>query len=54
MKKIILILFLFLSCYLIYIATEKKELSYLVLGDSNADINYNKTKYKILQGLTLV
>ena len=45
MKKIILILFLFLICYLIYISTEKKELSYVVIGDLIADINYNN-QYK--------
>lgn len=37
MKKIILILFLFLSCYLIYNLTEDKNLSYLVIGDTIAD-----------------
>jgi len=47
MKKIILILFLFLSCYLIYQFTDNKELSYVAIGDTNADINYNKIKYKI-------
>ena len=41
MKKIILILFLFISCYLIYINTEKKELTYVAIGDKIADINYN-------------
>ena len=47
MKKIILILFLFLSCYFIYIKTEKKELSYVSIGDKVSDINsfnrYNNT-----------
>ena len=48
MKKIILILFLFLSCYLIYNLTEDKSLSYLVIGDTIADNPYiekNTTKY---------
>lgn len=42
MKKIILILFLFLSCYLIYNLTEEKSLSCLVLGDNIADNPYIK------------
>jgi len=42
MKKIILILFLFLSCYLIYILTEDKTISYLSLGDTIADNPYIK------------
>ena len=42
MKKIILILFLFLSCYLIYNLTEEKSLSCLVLGDTIADNIYLK------------
>ena len=42
MIKIILILFLFLSCYLIYIFTEDKSLSYLVIGDKIADNPYIK------------
>ena len=46
MKKMILILFLFLSCYLIYISTDKQKLSYVAIGDTNADINYNKIKYQ--------
>ena len=50
MKKIILILFLFLSCYIIYNLTEEKSLSCLVIGDTIADNNYLKdneliTKY---------
>ena len=50
MKKIILILFLFLSCYLIYNLTEEKGLSCLVIGNSIADNEYIKdnnliTKY---------
>lgn len=48
MKKIILILFLFLSCYLIYNLTEDKTLSYLVIGDTIADNPYiekNANKY---------
>lgn len=42
MKKIILILFLFLSCYFIYKITENQELSYLVIGDTIADNQYLK------------
>ena len=42
MKKIILVLFLFLSCYLIYNITEKKSLSCLVIGDKIADNQYLK------------
>ena len=50
MKKIILLLFLFLSCYLIYTLTEDKSLSCLVIGDKIADNPYLKnntiiTKY---------
>ena len=50
MKKIILVLFLFLSCYLIYNLTEDKSLSCLVIGDTIADNPYLKeneiiTKY---------
>ena len=50
MKKIILVLFLFLSCYLIYNFTEDKALSYLAIGDNIADNPYLKnnkiiTKY---------
>ena len=48
MKKIILILFLFLSCYLIYNLTEDKGESYLVIGDLVADNPYlknNNSKY---------
>ena len=40
MKKVILILFLFLSCYLIYNLTEEKKLSCLVIGDKIADNKY--------------
>lgn len=40
MKKIILVLFLFLSCYLIYNLTEKPSLSCLALGDALADNKY--------------
>ena len=42
MKKIILVLFLFLSCYIIYNLTEKKSLSCLVIGDKIADNPYLK------------
>ena len=42
MKKIILVLFLFLSCYLIYNLTETKSTSCLVIGDSIADNPYIK------------
>ena len=42
MKKIILILFLFLSCYIIYNLTEEKGLSCLVIGDTIADNEYLK------------
>ena len=42
MKKIILVLFLFLSCYIIYNSTEKKEISCLVIGDLIADNKYIK------------
>ena len=42
MKKIILILFLFLSCYIIYNLTEEKGLSCLVIGDTIADNKYIK------------
>ena len=42
MKKIILLLFLFLSCYLIYNLTEDKSLSCLVIGDKIADNPYLK------------
>lgn len=40
MKKIILVLFLFLSCYIIYQSTEDKTLSCLVIGDTIADNKY--------------
>ena len=42
MKKIILVLFLFLSCYIIYNKTEDKSLSCLVIGDKIADNPYIK------------
>lgn len=42
MKKIILVLFLFLSCYFIYNQTEEKKLSCLVIGDTIANNNYLK------------
>ncbi|MBQ2872865.1 MAG: hypothetical protein IJE89_02580 [Bacilli bacterium] len=42
MKKIILILFLFLSCYLIYNLTEDNNISCLVLGDKIGDNIYIK------------
>ena len=42
MKKIILVLFLFLSCYLIYNLTEDKSISCLVIGDNIADNPYLK------------
>ena len=65
MKKIILILFLFLSCYLIYIKTEKKELSYVAIGDSIANLNYNNqyrnynnnyinTEYRIVDLINII
>ena len=47
MKKIILILFLFLSCYLIYTYTEDNTLSYLVIGDTIADNPYIKNNPQI-------
>lgn len=47
MKKIILILFLFLSCYLIYILTEKNTLSCLVIGDKIADNIYLRENKKV-------
>ena len=47
MKKIILVLFLFLSCYFIYNITEDKSLSCLVIGDTIADNPYLK-KNKII------
>lgn len=46
MKKIILILFLFLSCYFIYQLTEDKQPSYLVIGNSIADNPYLKDNTK--------
>ena len=49
MKKIILILFLFLSCYLIYNLTEDKNLSYLVIGDTIADNPYIENTVKELE-----
>ena len=42
MKKIILILFLFLSCYLIYNLTENENTSYLLIGDQIVDNKYLK------------
>ena len=58
MKKIILILFLFLSCYLIYNLTEKKELSYVVLGDLTSFDNYNNdytnNEYRIIDLINLI
>ena len=48
MKKIILILFLFLSCYIIYNATEEKGLSCLVIGDTIADNEYIKQNNQII------
>jgi len=47
MKKIILVLFLFLSCYLIYNLTEDKSESYLVIGDLVADNPYLKSNESI-------
>ena len=47
MKKIIFILILFLSCFLIYKFTMTDKINYVVIGDaisSGIDINYNKTK----------
>ena len=49
MKKIILVLFLFLSCYLIYNLTEEKKLSCLVIGDATADNNYLKSNELITE-----
>jgi len=49
MKKIILILFLFLSCYLIYNLTEEKETSCLVIGDIIADNMYIKNNKLITE-----
>jgi len=49
MKKIILVLFLFLSCYLIYNLTEDKSLSYLSIGDTIADNPYLKNNKLITQ-----
>ena len=42
MKKVILILFFFISCYIIYHLTEKTTKSCLVIGDNIADNNYIK------------
>ena len=47
MKKIILILFLFLSCYLIYNLTEDNSLSYLSIGDKISDNPYIKNNKQI-------
>lgn len=49
MKKIILILFLFLSCYLIYNLTEEKKLSCLVIGNTIADNPYLKNNELITE-----
>lgn len=49
MKKIILILFLFLSCYLIYNLTEEKKVSCLVIGDNIADNYYIKNNELITE-----
>ena len=49
MKKIILVLFLFLSCYLIYNLTEEKTLSCLALGDTIADNPYLKNNELITE-----
>lgn len=51
MKKIIPILFLFLSifaCYIIYNLTEKDELNYTAIGDIIADNNYKQINQKII------
>lgn len=47
MKKIILILFLFLSCYLIYNLTEKESISILVMGDNKLNKNIIKQNNNI-------
>lgn len=47
MKKIILILFLFLSCYLIYNLTEKESISILVMGDNKLNKNIIKQNKNI-------
>ena len=44
MKKIILILSLFLSCYIIYNMTNKNNIYYLSLGDGLATSTYNNDK----------
>lgn len=49
MKKIILVLFLFLSCYFIYNLTEEKKLSCLVIGDTIADNKYLKNNELITE-----
>ena len=49
MKKIILVLFLFLSCYLIYNLTEHNNLSCLAIGDAIADNPYLKNNNLITQ-----
>lgn len=49
MKKIILVLFLFLSCYLIYNLTEDNNLSCLSIGDTIADNPYLKNNNLITQ-----
>lgn len=55
MKKIIPILFLFLSifaCYVIYKLTEKEELTYTAIGDNIADNNYKQINSKIIYNST--
>lgn len=47
MKKIILILFLFLSCYVIYNLTEKESISILVMGDNKLNKNIIKQNNNI-------
>ena len=46
MKKIILILFLFLSCFIIYILTEDKTTKITVIGDNKINILYSKETQK--------
>ena len=51
MKKIIPILFLFLSifaCYIIYNLTEKEELNYTAIGDTISDNNYKQINSAII------
>ena len=47
MKKIILLLFLFISCYLIFILTEDSSLSVVAIGDEIADNRYIKENSKV-------